>query len=865
MKPVRTFTVVRPLPDALRPLHEIAYNLWWSWNDDARRLLERVHPDLWALTRHNPLLTLERMDPSRLETLAADADFLAHMERVLASLRGYMSSTDTWCARQGPGEPPTIAYFSAEFAVTECLPIFSGGLGVLAGDHLKSASDLGVPLVAVGLLYGRGYFHQSIDADGRQVESYVEREFEELPLTVERRPDGSPVTIEVALPGRRVHAQVWRAQVGRVALFLLDTNLPNNWTDDRGITGQLYGGDLEMRIKQEIVLGIGGVRALEALGLKPSVFHMNEGHSAFLALERIRRLMQSEQLGFAEAREAAASSLVFTTHTPVEAGHDYFPPEMFEQYLGGYARDLGITRDELLALGRRDPQNPREAFCMTILAMRTAGYANGVSELHGAVSRKMWRTLWPGLPEEDVPIGHVTNGVHLPSWVAPELMQIFDEAAGPGWRDGSADVDAWRAVQNVDDTAIWESHQACKAAMLRVARQAWRSQLKRNGAPPDEVAAADAVLSDGALTIGFARRFATYKRATLLLRDRERLRRLLADPERPVQFVFAGKAHPRDQAGKEFIHQINQLARDPEFAGRVLFLEDYDPAIARALVRGVDVWLNTPRRPLEASGTSGMKAAANGVLNLSVLDGWWAEAWKLTRDYGAFGWAFGLTDGAETAEEQDAQDAEALFDLIEKEVVPLYYELGGARVPVRWVERMKASIAACAPVFNTDRMVQEYVARYYLPLARRYARLASDGYARTRELARWKSRVAKHWPEVKIHEVGGDAPSTVPAGRKLQIRAWIDAAGLEPEELRAELYVGKVNGEGDLAGAVAAPMRLVETDAERGFLFESAIAPPDTSELQGYTVRVLPHHVDLVVPYVPGLVTWAESNGGGEA
>ena len=859
MKPVRTFTVVRPLPARLAPLQQIAYNLWWSWNEDGWRLFERLHPDLWELTGHNPMMTLERVDPSRLDDLAEDDGFIEHMERVADALAAYLDSADTWYRRLESPDEPLIAYFSAEFAVTESLPIFSGGLGVLAGDHLKSASDLGIPLVAIGLLYRNGYFRQRLDPDGRQVESYVERNFDELPVQLERWPDGAPVTIELPFPGRRVQAQVWRADVGRIRLFLLDTNLHGNWPDDREITSQLYGGDNEMRIKQEIVLGIGGYRALEALGLAPTVYHMNEGHSAFLALEHTRRLMQAQRLSFAEAREAAAASLLFTTHTPVAAGHDYFPVDRMQLYFGAYANELGLGFDEFMALGREDAGNTQESFCMTVLALRAAGYANGVSRLHGVVSREMWRDLWPGLPQAEVPIGHVTNGVHLPSWLAADLAALYDRVLPHSWRAGYAAPEDWRAVQSVPDEEIWSIHQQRKDELIRGVRVALRSQLKRREAGATEIEAAARALNPNALTIGFARRFATYKRATLLLRDRERLQALVTAADRPVQFVFAGKAHPKDAAGKEFIHEIAMLTRAAPFAGRVVFLEDYDPAIARLLVQGVDVWLNTPRRPYEASGTSGMKAAANGVLNLSVLDGWWAEAWELTREYGAFGWAFGQSEGAETNELQDEHDARDLIQLLETEVVPLFYERDHAGRPARWIERMKASIAANAAVFNTHRMVQEYTSRHYLPLSRRYAALSENDYGRARALAEFRTRLETHWPELRVRAVDGDTPSAVAVGKTLKVRAWVQPTDLAAEELRAEVIMGKVNGSGELAQTTAAPMHLVDA-SPRGYLYEAAIAPNTHDGLLGYTVRVLPHHADLIAPYLPGMVAWA--NGG---
>ncbi|MEJ2738084.1 MAG: alpha-glucan family phosphorylase, partial [Anaerolineae bacterium] len=637
MKPIHTFLAVPSLPAPLEPLRELASNLRWAWNHETIELFRRLDSDLWETTGHNPLLMLGTIDQGTLEAAASDEGFLAQLARIDLELEVYKDGASTWFQRaHGPVQAPLVAYFSAEFGVTECLSIFAGGLGVLAGDHLKSASDLGVPLIGVGLLYQQGYFRQYLNEAGWQQEAYEDNDFHNLPLTLQRRPDGTPVTVEIPHPGRKVIAQVWRAQVGRVPLYLLDTNIPGNRPQDRDITDQLYGGDREMRIKQEMVLGIGGYRALEALGLEPTVYHMNEGHSAFLALERIRRLMETRGLPLADAREAASAGLVFTTHTPVKAGHDYFSPDLMNRYFADYARALGLSRQDFLALGRRNPANDGEEFCMTILALRLAAYSNGVSRLHGQVSRRMWQGLWPGVPEDEIPIGHVTNGVHFQSWISREMKELYDRYLGPRWREELADQTVWQQADHIAAEELWRTHERRRERLVAFCRRRLRDQLRRRGAPQAAIEAADEVLDPEALTIGFARRFATYKRATLLLSDRERLARILNDPDRPVQIIFAGKAHPRDDAGKELIRQIVELARQEAFRRRLVFLEDYDMAVARYLVQGVDVWLNTPLRLQEASGTSGMKATANGVLNLSVLDGWWDEAYRPE-----VGWAIG--------------------------------------------------------------------------------------------------------------------------------------------------------------------------------------------------------------------------------
>ena len=629
MRPVQVFQVIPSLPAPLEGLRQLAYNLRWAWDHDTIELFRRLDSELWESTGHNPVLMLGSVEQGELEAAAKDEAFLAHLERKLKELDAYLNSPSTWFQRTY-GDPGAmlVAYFSAEFGLTECLSVFAGGLGVLAGDHLKSASDLGVPLVGVGLLYQQGYFKQYLNPAGWQQETYEDNDFRNLPLSLELRPDGRPLTIEINYDGRVVAARIWKVRVGRVNLYLLDTNVASNRQDDRDITDQLYGGDLEMRLKQEILLGIGGHRALEALGLEPTVYHMNEGHSAFLAVEWVRRLTEKHKLSFAEARDVASAGLIFTTHTPVPAGHDYFPTALLDRYLGNYIRRLGLAPADFYGLGRQHPERQDEDFCMTVLALRTASASNGVSKLHGQVSRGMWKSIWPGVPEDEIPIGHVTNGVHFRSWISHEMNQLYDRYLGPKWREEHADANLWRRVESIPAEELWRSHERRRERLVAFARRRLRIQLQRRGAPQSEIDAADEVLDPDALTIGFARRFATYKRASLVLSDLHRLQQILNQPGRPVQIVFAGKAHPRDDAGKALIQQVVKFAQQKEFRRRLVFLEDYDMAVARYLVQGSDIWLNTPLRPLEASGTSGMKALANGGLNLSTLDGWWDEAWR---------------------------------------------------------------------------------------------------------------------------------------------------------------------------------------------------------------------------------------------
>jgi starch phosphorylase len=873
VKPIRTFTVTPSLPPELEQQRALVYNLRWAWNHDAIELF-RWDRDLWEQSGHNPALMLGTIDQGTLQAAASDEGFLAHLNRVSNDFDAYLKSESTWFRKHHDGTNNLlVAYFSAEFGVTDCLSIFAGGLGILAGDHLKSASDLGVPLVAVGLLYQQGYLRQYLNEAGWQQEEYRDNDFHNLPLTLERDRDGVPLVIDVEYPGRKVAAQIWRAKVGRVALYLLDTNIKQNGAPDQDITDQLYGGDAEMRLKQEMMLGVGGCRALEAFGIQPSVYHLNEGHSAFLALERIRRLMELNHLSFAEAREAASAGLIFTTHTPVAAGHDYFQPDLMGRYFGEYAKGLGLQFRDFLALGRKNPNDDAEPFCMTALALRLAQSSNGVSRLHGQVTRRMWRPLWPGVPEEEIPIGHVTNGVHFQSWISQEMDEIYDRYLGPRWREEPADQSLWARA---------------------FARRRLREQLERRGAPQSEIEAVDETLDPDALTIGFARRFATYKRANLLLRDPERLARILNDAGRPAQIIFAGEAHPRDDAGKELIKQIVALSRRPEFRRRLVFLEGYDMAVARSMTQGADVWLSTPRRPLEASGTSGMKAAANGALNLSTLDGWWDEAWncglrpQVVDDCGfeqnwlstpslnyafnqsaiihnlgpqsAIGWTIGRGEIYDDPDYQDQVEAEALYDLLEDDVIPTFYDRGEDKLPRHWIDRMKASIGNLCHYFNTHRMVREYTERFYLPAAERQGRLAADGMARARSLAAWKERVRDQWSRVRIESATAGSLDGVQVNSEIKAQAEVSLGALTPDDVSVELYVGLVNAGGEIVGARAIPMRPVGDDGDGRYRFEVSSVACCRSGLHGFTVRALPRHSELSASHLPGLIVWAQAD-----
>jgi starch phosphorylase len=864
MKPIRTFTVIPSLPAPIEGLRVVAYNLRWAWNHEAIELFRRLDRDLWESSGHNPVLMLGAIEQDKLEAAARDDAFLAHLNRVSDELESYLTGESTWfhkmCSHQA--DKPLVAYFSLEFGLTECLSIFAGGLGILAGDHLKSASDLGIPLVGVGLLYQQGYFRQYLNQAGWQQEEYPNNDFHNLPVSPACGRDGKLLVVEVAFPGRQVKAQVWRVQVGRVALFLLDTNFSGNARpEDRDITDQLYGGDHEMRIRQEIVLGIGGYRVLEALGLEPTVYHMNEGHSAFLALERVRRLMETRRLAFAEASQLASASLVFTTHTPVEAGHDYFSVEQMDRYFGDYARALGISRQEFLALGRRSPSDDGE-FCMTVLALRLASYRNGVSKLHGQISRRMWQPLWPGVPVEEIPIGHITNGVHFRSWISLEMNQLYDRYLGPNWREEPANSDVWNRVHTIPAEELWRTHERRRERLVSWARLRVLNQRIRRSAPPAEIEAADEVLDPDALTIGFARRFATYKRATLLLRDLDRLKRILCDAARPVQLIFAGKAHPRDDAGKELIRQITTFSRQKELGRNLVFLEDYDVAVARYLVQGVDVWLNTPLRPQEASGTSGMKAAANGALNLSTLDGWWDEVWRSPVRPEGIGWAIGKGETYDNREYQDQVEAEALYDLLERDVIPTFYDRGPDRLPRRWIGRMKSSIGTLCRFVNTHRMVSDYTCGFYSKADVQFRRLEADGAARARALAAWMARVRAGWQHVRVEAVEDGPGRALLVGANFGARARIQLGPLTPDDVAVELYLGRLDPAGEILEAGLTPMPPNGRDAQGRYLFEATSVPCSKSGLHGFTIRVRPHHPDLPgaeggTPFLPGLIAWA--------
>jgi starch phosphorylase len=848
---LRTFQVSPDIPERLQPLLELARNLWWVWNPDAVELFRRLDRGLWETVYHNPVKLLGSISQQKLAAAAEDDGYVAHMKRVYEAFQTHLTQRGWFQTNYNDQERTLVAYFSAEFGLHESLPIYSGGLGVLAGDHLKSASEIGLPLAGVGLLYRNGYFQQYLSADGWQQENYPELDFYNLPVEPMRYTDGSAVQIRVDMPDNAVFAKVWKAQIGRVPLYLLDTNLPENSPADREITARLYGGGSEMRIKQEIILGIGGVRALEAMNLSPSVFHMNEGHSAFLALERIRVLLEANaSISFDQARQFVMSTNVFTTHTPVPAGIDFFAPELMIKYFKSFYPSLKLDEEGFLALGREDVSNKKQGFSMAVLAIRLADQYNGVSQLHGEVSRNMWHNLWPNVPATEVPIRHVTNGIHTRTWLSPEILYVLDRYLGDGWLSAPTDHSVWDRVTQIPDEELWRAHERGRERLVGWVRGRLKTQLQRRGAAYDDVQVADEVLDPEALTIGFARRFATYKRGALLLRDQNRLRRLLEDTKRPIQFVFAGKAHPADHEGKELIKAIVNFARDPAIRRRFVFIENYDMNVARYLVQGVDVWLNTPRRPYEASGTSGMKAAVNGVLNCSILDGWWVEGYS-----NEVGWAIGHGEIYPDANYQDQLESQALYDILEKQVVPLFYDRSVDNFPREWIQRMKQCMRRLAPVFNTNRMVREYADNFYVPAVRRGTALGQDNLRRAIALAAAKDAYRHNWSGIRVIGVHTSGNGHYKVGDKLQVEAMLDLANFEPADVAVQLYAGPITASGDIEQPQVLVMQYAKEIGPSRHLFTGTIECR-TSGRQGFAVRVVPGNPDLATPFEPGLIIW---------
>lgn len=853
IKPVATVSVVPDLPESLSRLTELAYNLRWSWDHETYTLFRRIDTALWEKTYHNPVAMLGLVSQERLNQFTKDPASMAHYHRVIQEYDAYMNDKGTWYhTHRQSTQDPIIAYFSMEFGLTEALQNYSGGLGVLSGDHLKSASDLGLPLVGIGLLYQEGYFHQYLNADGYQQENYPINDYSTLPVTLVQDKTGQPLKISVDLPGRKLYSQIWKVQVGRVPLYLMDTNIPENpRADDRNITDRLYGGDRRQRIRQEILMGIGGIRALEAMGMRPDVCHMNEGHSAFLALERVRVAMKEHNLSFYEAKEIMRASNIFTTHTPVPAGLERFGYDLIDEHFTEYFAELGLTRDEFIALGRED-MGDYELFSMAVLALKLSADANGVAKLHGRVSREMWQWMYPNIPQPEIPITSVTNGIHVQTWISREMITLFDRYLDPTWKTNENEPDVWKQIDVVPDSELWRTHERRRERLVAFARRRLRQQLVRRGVSQSEIAAAEEALNPDALTIGFARRFATYKRATLLFRDIDRLIRLVNDPQRPVQIIFAGKAHPHDEEGKAFIRHIVRMARMPELRHSIVFLENYDMQVARYLVQGVDIWLNNPRRPKEASGTSGMKVVYNAGLNFSILDGWWAEAYNTD-----VGWAIG--NGEEyresQAEQQDHIESQALYNVLEQDIIPTFYEHGRDGLPRQWIKKVKESIKQLAPYFNTRRMVQEYAEQFYLPTYQRFEAMTSPDLKAGIAFADWRKHMEDSWKAVRIASV--KIPNqNVKVGNEIDVHADVILGDLKPEDVHVQLYYGTLNTDGTITDNGSTIEMAVRAKNDGHYEYVAQVRY-STSGDRGISVRVVPNHEYLPSPFQPGLITWA--------
>jgi glycogen phosphorylase len=849
---VGRFNVVPSLPEKLESLREIVHNLYWTWNHDAIELFRRLDRKLWEETHHNPVLMLGKISQERLNQVASDDSFISHMNRVFVQLNVYMEER-TWYQKNYSYEGKDfIAYFSAEFGLTECLQVYSGGLGVLSGDHLKSASDLGLPLAAVGLCYKEGYFQQYLTNDGWQQERYEITDFYNQPMTLVIDKNKAPVKISLEFPGRSVVLQIWKIQVGRISLFLLDTNVPENNEEDRKITRGLYSGTIETRIQQEIVLGIGGMRALHAMGIKPSVCHMNEGHSAFLAFERIRYLIKNHGLTFTEAKDINFYSNVFTTHTPVPAGIDIFPNELVEKYFGFFYRnELEINDKTFYSLGTIIKDKPATNFNMAHLAMNMAGYVNGVSKLHGLVSKKMWMSGFPEIPFDEIPIDYVTNGIHTPTHLSTDMNELLYRYLGEGFVRNPSDAEVWSAVDEIPDEELWRTHERRRERLVAFARSRLTKQIISRGGSTSELAFAREVLDVQALTIGFARRFATYKRATLIFRDIDRLASILSNPDYPVQFIIAGKAHPKDDEGKKLIQEIIALSKEPHLRKKIVFLENYDMNVARYMVEGCDVWLNNPRRPLEASGTSGMKIIANGGLNFSIMDGWWDEAYSPE-----LGWKIGNREEYDNLDYQDEVESRLIYETIEKEIVPIFYGRGEDKLPRNWISMMKNSMKKLGPVYNTHRMVEEYAHKFYFVSYEKRMGMMKSAWKQGKEFSAWKTKLNENWNRVRFLNITEEKKNgDLKVGAKYPIMTEIELGDLTPDDVEVQIYIGKADGVQSGAKECISMIHLPKKSKEH-FVYRGEIECKDTGQF-GFTLRILPKHPMLINSFELGLIRWA--------
>ncbi len=845
-------TVNPQLPKRIEKLSEISNNLWWSWNTEFLRLFKTIDNDLWETCEKNPVKFLKQVSQERLENVSKNPEFLKEYDKLARQFEDYMNSKNTWFANKYPeNKNDLIAYFSAEYGLDRTIPIYSGGLGILSGDHLKSASDLGIPLVAVGLLYKNGYFHQKINGYGDQETEYVNIELSNLPIIPVKDEKGEDLIIYVKFPKRRLYLKVWQINVGRIKLYLLDSDIEKNNPEDRDVTLRLYGGDQEMRIRQEIVLGMAGTNLLtRELGLNPTIYHMNEGHSAFLILELIKNIIKEKQVSFEVARDIASSKTVFTTHTPVPAGNDIFPLDLVEKYFKDFWPRIGLNREEFLRLGMKPSQILEPGFNMGILALKVAGKKNGVSKLHGAVSRELFGDVWPDIAANESPITYVTNGIHTCTWLAPKLKELYNKYLMPYWQDNIHEDKVWEKINNIPDKILWETHQERKEKLLKLVKDSTTQRLRRSGYSYEEINEITSKLNPNALTIGFARRFATYKRATLIFKDLERITQILNNSEKPVQLIFAGKAHPADKEGQDLIKRIHEISMMPQFKGKIFLLENYNIAMSKYLVSGVDVWLNNPRRPMEASGTSGQKASVNGVINFSVLDGWWAEGYNQEN-----GWTIGTNAEYNSYEEQDIADSQSMYHTLEDKIIPTYYEKNQEGISLRWMRIMKNSIISTGGKYSTARMLVDYTNNLYMPLCN----LTKKFYQNIDTVAEynlWKKNLYINWKDIKITQTNNLDNITIDAGNNIEVKCEIQLPNVELENITVECYYGKILDNGVVENVSIIPMKLTEKDEENKKYEYTTKIELKTGGNYGYTFRVMPRHEMLLDAENLNLVKW---------
>ena len=845
-------TVNPQLPKRIGKLSEIANNLWWSWNTEFLRLFKMIDRDLWETCEKNPVKFLKQVSQDRLEAVATNQEFLKEYDRLAKEFDDYVTSKNTWFSNKYPeNKKDLIAYFSAEYGLDQTIPIYSGGLGILSGDHLKSASDLGIPLVAVGLLYKNGYFHQKINGYGDQETEYNNIDLSNLPINPVKDENGEELKIYVKFEKRKIYLKVWKINVGRIKLYLLDSDIDENEPGDREVTLKLYGGDQEMRIKQEIVLGMGGTNLLtRALGLNPTVYHMNEGHSAFLILELIKNIIKEKKVSFEVAKDIASSKTVFTTHTPVPAGNDIFPISLVEKYFKEFWPRLGLDREEFLKLGMKPCTDLEPGFNMGILALKVVGKKNGVSKLHGAVSRELFGDVWPEIAANESPITYVTNGIHTCSWLAPSLKELYNKYLIPYWQDNIYKDEVWENINNIPNQELWEIHQKRKQKLLEIVKESTTNRLRRSGYSYEEINDITSKLNPNALTIGFARRFATYKRATLIFRDLERITQILNNAERPVQLIFAGKAHPADKEGQDLIKRIHEISMMPQFKGKIFLLENYNIAMSRYLVSGVDVWLNNPRRPMEASGTSGQKASVNGVINFSVLDGWWAEGYNQEN-----GWTIGTNAEFTSYEEQDDADSQSMYRTLEEKIIPTYYDKDENGISEKWMRIMKNSITSTGGKYSTSRMLVDYTNNLYMPLCN-LTKKYYENIDNVAEFNLWKKNLYINWKDIKITQKNNLNNITMDAGNNIEVKCEVQLPNISVDNIEAQCYYGKILDNGIVENVSIIPMKLTSKDEENKIYEYTTKIELRTGGNYGYTFRVMPKHEMLLDSENLNLVKW---------